>query len=89
MRSDTQGGLTLLGAITARLAATFVFVLNMTSDVPLKLCSLHLVVMSLVLQAQTAAIVATSYASNIGSDVRIVSSSICACAMSSRSKGSR
>jgi hypothetical protein len=44
-------GLTLLGAVTSLLASTFIFVLNMTYDVPVKLFSLHLVVMSLVLLA--------------------------------------
>jgi hypothetical protein len=44
-------GLTLLGAVVSLLASTFVFVLNMTYDVPVKLFSLHLVVMSLLLLA--------------------------------------
>ena len=44
-------GLTLLGAVASLLASTFIFVLNMTYDVPVKLFSLHLVVMSLLLLA--------------------------------------
>jgi hypothetical protein len=41
----------LLGALLSLLAASFIFVLNMTYDVPVKLFSLHLVVMSLFLLA--------------------------------------
>jgi hypothetical protein len=44
-------GLALLGAVVSLLASTFIFVLNMTYDVPVKLFSLHLVVMSLLLLA--------------------------------------
>jgi len=44
-------GLTLLGALTAFVAITTVFVLNMTYDVPVKLFSFQLVVMSVVLIA--------------------------------------
>ena len=44
-------GLGLLGAVVSLLASTFIFVLNMTYDVPVKLFSLHLVVMSLLLLA--------------------------------------
>ena len=44
-------GLTLLGAVVSLLASSFIFVLNMTYDVPVKLFSLHLVVMSLLLLA--------------------------------------
>jgi hypothetical protein len=42
---------TLLGALVSLLAAGEVFVLNMTYDVPVKLLSFHLVLMSLVLLA--------------------------------------
>ena len=41
--------LSLLGSLVALLAASFIFVLNMTYDVPVKLFSLHLVLMSLFL----------------------------------------
>ena len=44
-------GLGLLGAVVSLLASTFIFVLNMTYDVPVKLFSFHLVVMSLLLLA--------------------------------------
>jgi hypothetical protein len=44
-------GLTLAGALLSLLASTHVFILNMTYDVPVKLFSLHLVVMALVLLA--------------------------------------
>ena len=46
---------TLLGALVCLLAAGEVFVLNMTYDVPVKLLSFHLVLMSLVLLAPYAA----------------------------------
>ncbi len=49
--SSSYRGLTLLGAVASLLAATFVFVLNMTYDVPVKLFSLHLMAMSLLLLA--------------------------------------
>ncbi len=42
---------TLLGALLALIATTGVFVLNMTYDVPVKLLSFHLVLLSLVLLA--------------------------------------
>jgi hypothetical protein len=44
-------GLSLLGAGLSLLASSFIFVLNMTYDVPVKLFSLHLVAMSLFLLA--------------------------------------
>jgi hypothetical protein len=44
-------GLTLLGALVALLATSFVFVTNMTYDIGVKLFSFHLVLMSLVLIA--------------------------------------
>ena len=44
-------GLTTVGALVALAVTTQVFVLNMTYDVPVKLFSLHLLVMSLVLLA--------------------------------------
>ena len=44
-------GLTLAGAIASLLATTMVCVMNLTYDVPVKLFSFHLVVMSLVLLA--------------------------------------
>jgi uncharacterized membrane protein YphA (DoxX/SURF4 family) len=47
-------GLTTLGAAVALAVTSQVFVLNMTYDVPVKLFSLHLVVMSLVLLAPDA-----------------------------------
>ncbi|MDQ3068669.1 MAG: DoxX family protein [Acidobacteriota bacterium] len=47
-------GLTTLGALIALAAAAQVFVLNMTFDVPVKLFSLHLVVMAAVLLAPDA-----------------------------------
>ena len=42
-------GLTLAGAVVSLIAAVSIFLLNMTYDVPVKLFSLHLIVMSLVL----------------------------------------
>jgi hypothetical protein len=47
-------GLTLLGSLLTLAAGTHVFVLNMSYDVPVKLFSLHLVLMSLVLLAPDA-----------------------------------
>lgn len=43
--------LSLLGSLFSLLASSFIFVLNMTYDVPVKLLSLHLVLMSLFLLA--------------------------------------
>jgi hypothetical protein len=47
-------GLTLLGALVSLAASTQVFVLSMTYDVPVKLFSFHLIIMSLVLLAPDA-----------------------------------
>jgi hypothetical protein len=42
-------GLTLLGASASLIVSSYIFVLNMTYDVPVKLFSFHLILMSLVL----------------------------------------
>jgi hypothetical protein len=47
-------GLTTLGALVAFIAAAQIFALNMTYDVPVKLFSLHLILMSAVLLAPEA-----------------------------------
>lgn len=63
-------GVTLLGAVVSLVASTFIFVLNMTYDVPVKLFSLHLVVMSLVLLAPDRIRLLNVFVFNRANDVR-------------------